>query len=112
MLSKLLKIIDFKQSILEEDDETIKVNCKEEIIKEVDTIINSSFLRTIHYIQKHYKEVYEITKTNIEKDLEEICVFECEEYKEEVVSYIKQEFRNLHESIIEVLPEIEQEETK
>lgn len=107
MLSKLLKELDFKQNIFVEDDETIKVNCKKNVIESVDTIINNSFMKTMYYIQKYHKEVFEMTKSNIENDIDDLCVFECDEYVEEVINYIKEEMKIVSESIIESLPEIQ-----
>lgn len=113
MLNKLTKILDFKQNLFEDDDSKQKIaDKKKEIIDEVDSIINSSFFKTIYHVQKTYKDIFEVTKENIDKDLNEMVIFEFDEYKEEILEYIKNEFKNISETIIESLPVVEKEEVK
>lgn len=111
MLNKLVKILDFKQNIFESEDNKQNIAAKkQEIIGEVDSIINSSFIKTMYHVQKTYKDIFEATKENIEKDLNEMIVFEFDEYKKEILELIKNEFKDISETIIQSLPVVEKEE--
>lgn len=113
MLNKILKIVDFKQNLFEDENNKEKISIKkQEIIDEVDSVINSSFIKIMYHIQKSYKDIFEETKKNIDKDLNNMVVFEFDEYKEDIIKYIKEEFKSISENIIESLPIIDKEEEK
>lgn len=107
MLQNILQKINFKDKLIEDVDETTKASFINNLSNSKEEILNYEFNRIIIEIQKNFIRLNNEIDKRIKKDINEIEIYELDEYKNGIEKLIKETLSDKRKYILKQLSNIQ-----
>lgn len=107
MLQNIIQKLNFKDKLVEDIDETTRISFINNLSKSKEEILNAEFNRMVIEIQKNFIRLNNEIDIRISKDINELELYELDEYKDGIEKMIRETLSNKRKDILKQLSNIQ-----
>lgn len=107
MMKDILNRLNFKEKLVEDIDTTTRDNVIKELSESMEKIINEEFNRIVLGAQKNCIRINEEINKRVEKDVNELDIFEIDDYKKSIEKTFKEKLVETRKKMIKEISNIQ-----